>query len=370
VTLATVPCPIAARTRCPVLAILICLAPTAQAHQFNLSTARIELHPERTVSIEVAMKGSDVDRTAGTQVYDVATDTVDAARLAAARARVAASVLENIALSAVDSTPCQASAPEVAPDGDGVVVRAVFACGMTEGDLVYSSTVLTSVDPAARQIVLIGTGDDARQALLDAMRTSVTITAPAPLWTTLQRYLVSGIEHIFLGYDHIAFLVAILLWADRVWPVVKAVTAFTIAHSITLSLAALGVVTIPATIVETAVAASIVFVAVENFFSRDIDHRWRITFPFGLIHGLGFAGALQQFGLPSEAVLPALAAFNIGVEIAQVAIVLLVFPALLAIDRLASGSAAPARPRLLVFGLSGMIAALAVRWLVLRLTTA
>ena len=82
---------------------------------------------------------------------------------------------------------------------------------------------------------------------------------------------------------------------------------------------------------------------------------------------VGFAGALQEFGLPTQAVIPALAAFNIGVEIGQVAIVLLIFPALLAIDRLAaSGGGAPARPRLLVYGLSGAIAALAVRWLVMR----
>jgi hydrogenase/urease accessory protein HupE len=368
VTLATVLRSVAAHARRSLLTVLVCFATTAQAHQFNLSTARIELHPGRMVSIEVALKGGDVDRTAGTQVYDAATDTVDAARLEAARGRVAASVLGNIDLAAADGTPCRASEPEVAPDGDGVVVRARFACGMAEGDLVYSSTVLTEIDPAARQIVLLGTGDDARQALLDATRTSVTITAPAPpLWSTLQRYLISGIEHIFLGYDHIAFLVAILLWADRVWPVVTAVTAFTIAHSITLSLAALGVFTIPSTMVETAVAASIVFVAVENFFSRDVARRWRITFPFGLIHGLGFAGALQQFGLPREAVIPALAAFNIGVEIGQVAIVLLIFPALLAIDRLAApDGGTPARPRLLVYGLSGMIAVLAVRWLVMR----
>ena len=123
------------------------------------------------------------------------------------------------------------------------------------------------MDPAARQIVLIGSGEDREQALLDASNASVTITAPAPpLRSTLQRYVASGIEHIFLGYDHIAFLVAVMLWATRLWPVVKAVTAFTLAHSITLSLAALDIVAIPSGIVEAAIAASILVVAVENFF--------------------------------------------------------------------------------------------------------
>src|SRR5947209_20061242 len=122
------------------------------------------------------------------------------------------------------------------------------------------------------------------------------------------RYVTAGIEHIFLGYDHIAFLIGIVLWARRIWPVIKIVTAFTLAHSITLSLAALGIVVIPSTIVEPAIAASIVYVSLENFFSRSVDKRWRDTFAFGLIHGFGFASALQEFGLPPGAVVPALVA--------------------------------------------------------------
>jgi hydrogenase/urease accessory protein HupE len=191
------------------------------------------------------------------------------------------------------------------------------------------STVLTATDRTARQVVLIGAGENAPQALLGDTHTTVTLSAAAPpLWTTMRRYLVTGIEHIFLGYDHIAFLIAIVLWAQRLRPVIEIVTAFTIAHSVTLSLAALQIVVVPSTIVEPAIAASIVFVALENFFSRDVGGRWRVTFAFGLIHGFGFAGALQEFGLPTNAVVPALAAFNIGVEIGQVVIVSLVVPAL------------------------------------------
>src|SRR5258705_2747447 len=125
------------------------------------------------------------------------------------------------------------------------------------------------------------------------------------------RFVQAGIEHIFLGYDHIAFLAAIVLWAQRLWPVIKIVTAFTIAHSITLSLAALQIVVFPSAIVEPAIAATIIFVAVENFFSRNVDGRWRGAFVFGLIHGFGFASALQEIGLPANAAGPALPAFNI-----------------------------------------------------------
>lgn len=346
----------------------ICLNGAAHAHQVNLSTARVELRPDRSVAVEVALKGSDADRLAGTQVFDAQTDRVDPAKVAASAAPIAAYVNEHVAVTGTDGARCAAGATAVVPDGDGVIVRSVFSCRDVAGDLVYRSTVLTASDKSARQIVLIGAGENAPQALLDDTHTTVTLSAPAPsLLSTMQRYLVTGIEHIFLGYDHIAFLVAIVLWARRLWPVIKIVTAFTIAHSITLSLAALNVVVIPSAIVEPAIAASIVFVAVENFFSRDIDGRWKVTFAFGLIHGFGFAGALQEFGLPANAVVPALAAFNIGVEIGQIAIVSIVVPALIVVDRLiAADRTKPVRAASLVYALSAVITLLGGYWFLAR----
>jgi hypothetical protein len=154
--------------------------------------------------------------------------------------------------------------------------------------------------------------------------------------------------------------------------VIKIVTAFTIAHSITLSLATLNLVVIPGTVVEPAIAASIVYVAMENFFTRDIDSRWRVTFAFGLVHGFGFAGALREVGLPTNAVAPALAAFNIGVEIGQVAIVSIVIPALIALDRLmmAADSGKPVRAATLVYPLSALIAVLGSYWFLARVLDA
>ena len=196
-------------------------------------------------------------------------------------------------------------------------------------------------------------------------------TLSPSLLSTLERYLATGTEHIFLGYDHIAFLVAVVLWARRLVPVIKIVTAFTIAHSITLSLAALDIVVIPSTIVEPAIAASIVYVAMENFFTSNIDDRWRVTFAFGLIHGFGFAGALREIGLPTNAIAPALAAFNIGVEIGQVVIVSIVVPALIAVDRLmAVDRTKPARAANLVYALSAVIGAIGSYWFVTRVLDA
>lgn len=339
-----------------------------QAHQVNLSTARVTLGDDRSVNVEVGLKGSDADRLAGTAIFDAQRDQVDPARIAASAGPIIAYVTAHIAVTGAAGKACASATAELVPDGDGVIFRNRFSCRDVGGDIVYRSTVLTDVDPAARQVVLIGKGDDAPQALLDAANTSVTLSAPAPsLLSTLERYLVTGIEHIFLGYDHIAFLVAVVLWARRLVPVIKVVTAFTVAHSITLSLATLNVVVIPSAIVEPAIAASIVYVAMENFFTRNIDKRWRITFAFGLVHGFGFAGALREIGLPTNAVATALAAFNIGVEVGQVAIVSIVVPTLIVLDRfMAVDRAKPVRAAALVYALSAVITLLGSYWFFTR----
>ena len=342
---------------------------SAHAHQINLSTARVTLGGDRSVAVEVALKGSDADRLAGTNVFDAQRDLVDPQLLAASAAPIVAYVDAHLAVSGLDGTPCVPGAAALVPDGDGVIFRNTFSCRNVAGDIIYRSMVLTATDPSARQVVLIGDGANAPQALLDGSNTTVTLSVPAPsLFSTMQRYLVTGVEHIFLGYDHIAFLVGVVLWARRLVPVIKIVTAFTIAHSITLSLAALNVVIIPSIVVEPAIAASIVFVAMENFFSRDIDGRWRVAFAFGLIHGFGFAGALREIGLPANAVAAALAAFNVGVEIGQVVIVSIVVPSLVALDRLmATDRAKPIRAVPLVYALSVLITMLGSYWFLMRI---
>jgi hydrogenase/urease accessory protein HupE len=353
-------------------AIALGASAAAQAHQINLSTARVTLGADRSVSVEVGLKGSDADRLAGTRIFDAHRDQVDPAQVAASSAAITAYVTARIAVTGAEGRACMPGTAVLVPDGDGVIFRNRFSCRDVGGDIVYRSTVLTDADPAARQVVLIGEGDNAPQALLDAANTTVTLSAPAPsLRSTFERYLVTGIEHIFLGYDHIAFLVAVVLWARRLVPVIKIVTAFTIAHSITLSLATLDIVVVPSIIVEPAIAASIVYVALENFFTCNIDGRWRVTFAFGLVHGFGFASALREIGLPTNAIAPALAAFNIGVEIGQVAIVSIVVPALIALDRLmAVDRTKPSRAAILVYALSALIGVIGSYWFITRVLDA
>ncbi len=353
-------------------AALLAGSAAAQAHQINLTNARIAVGPDRTVEVEIAIKGSDVDRAVGASVLDAGTDLVRPAALAAAAAPILAYIRGHTAVLGGDGAMCRSGKGAVAADGDGVVARIAWSCAGVADPLRYRSTVLTDVSPDTRQVVLIGAGAEAAQDLLDASRTETTLTgAVAPsLAQVAARYVAAGIEHIFLGYDHIAFLISVVLWSRRLWPVVKIVTAFTAAHSITLSLAALDVVRIPSAIVEPAIAASIVYVAAENFISRDVEKRWRITFCFGLIHGFGFAGALQELGLPQAALVPALASFNIGVEIGQIAIVSLVMPALLLLDRVLArprrGGAPAARSAAAVYAISALIVGLGGYWLLAR----
>ena len=141
-------------------------------------------------------------------------------------------------------------------------------------------------------------------------------------------YTVLGIEHILFGIDHLLFVLALMMITSGKWRIIKTVTAFTIAHSITLSLAALGLVSIPIPPVEAIIALSIVFLCIEILKHRkgeeSLTYRnpWVVAFAFGLLHGFGFASALSETGLPSSNIPAALAFFNIGVELGQIAFVM------------------------------------------------
>ncbi|NIZ60290.1 hypothetical protein DL239_04810 [Sedimentitalea sp. CY04] len=143
-------------------------------------------------------------------------------------------------------------------------------------------------------------------------------------------YILLGADHILEGFDHLLFVFALLLLIRDKWRLVGAITAFTVAHSITLAAASMGWLTVPGPPVEAVIALSIVFLAVELAKRRDGAMRlserwpWLVSFSFGLLHGLGFAGALRDIGLPESDLLMALLGFNIGVEIGQLAFVAVV----------------------------------------------
>lgn len=149
----------------------------------------------------------------------------------------------------------------------------------------------------------------------------------AGAFETFFNYIPVGFDHIVpKGLDHILFVLGLFLLSTRMRPLIWQISAFTLAHTITLALAALGIVNIPGSIVEPLIALSIVYVAVENIFTDGLS-RWRpaIIFGFGLLHGLGFASVLAEFGLPEGSFIPALIGFNIGVEVGQLAVIAVAF---------------------------------------------
>jgi hydrogenase/urease accessory protein HupE len=152
--------------------------------------------------------------------------------------------------------------------------------------------------------------------------------AEGSVWNTIREFIPLGIEHILTGYDHIAFLLALIVIWLPFKEILKIITAFTAAHSITLLLAAMQIVRLDSRFVESVIALSICYVAVENLFKKKANYRWIITFGFGLVHGFGFASALQELIVGKSNLLLSVLSFNAGVEIGQLTIVFTMLPIL------------------------------------------
>jgi len=168
----------------------------------------------------------------------------------------------------------------------------------------------------------------------DAREAQVSVAPTAGPSRGAGSFFLLGIEHILTGYDHLLFLLALLLRGGNVWSLLKIITAFTIAHSITLALAAFNVIVLPGRLVEATIALSIAYVAAEDLFMRSAaSHRWAVSFVFGLVHGFGFSSVLRELGLPKEGLIWSLLNFNLGVEAGQAMAVLVALPVLLWLHR-------------------------------------
>ena len=175
---------------------------------------------------------------------------------------------------------------------------------------------------------------------------------------TFVRFLWLGIQHIATGYDHLAFLLGLLIATASLRSLIKTITSFTIAHSITLALATFDIVILPSRFTESMIALSILYVAVENLIRKRSIERWRITFLFGLVHGFGFSNVLREMQLPRTNLALSLFSFNAGVEVGQLIFVVLLFPAL---DDLMKRGWTWLRP-----AISIAIALLAIWWFIQR----
>jgi hydrogenase/urease accessory protein HupE len=353
------------------LLVLLIIAPiNAVAHQVFLSSVRIAENPNRQIDIELKVEGSDLEKVFKIPLT-IRGGIVNPHILDKHKKKLTNYLIPKFALSNLEGDSCHLISKETKSFYQGVALTTKWDCRKVEGELFYQTSLFFDLAPNAGQLVFIKGMKNKTPPLLNSKTPKISITGPPPTFLeTTTRFVASGIEHIFLGYDHIAFLIALLLWTRRLISVVKLVTAFTVAHTITLSLATLDIITLPTLFVEAAIAATIIYVAAENFFRRDADQRWPLTFFLGLVHGFGFASVLKEFGLPENAVVTALAMFNVGVEIGQIAIVGICLPIILVVDQLIVGNAANApnsrRNPIFVHILSGVILLLGIYWFVTR----
>jgi hypothetical protein len=245
--------------------------------------------------------------------------------------------------------------------------------------LALDYTLFADLDPQHRGLLNLAARGATRSGVLGphAPRQAFEL-GEISRWRQFVDYVREGVWHIWIGLDHILFLLSLLLPAVLAWQaaqqrwqavpsfrvafvdVLKVVTAFTLAHSITLSLAALGVVELPSRLVESVIAASIIVAALNNVRPLVIRRLWMVAFGFGLVHGFGFASVLADLGLPRDALVLALVGFNVGVELGQLAIVVAFLPLAWALRRTVLYR------RWVMVGGSLLIALLAAVWLVER----
>ena len=210
----------------------------------------------------------------------------------------------------------------VYPTGDSFIERWRFEC---PGGLVGQPITIDGLETTLTDVLVrLQWADGQTQTVrLDASQTALQVDAAPSLRQRAGAYTSLGVEHILLGLDHLMFVFGLMLVVGSVRGLIKTVTAFTVAHSITLALAVLGILHTPPRPVEAAIALSIVFLAAEIVRARSgreglsLRYPWIVAFAFGLLHGLGFAGALTSLGLPPGDVPVALLCFNLGVEIGQ-----------------------------------------------------
>jgi hydrogenase/urease accessory protein HupE len=347
------------------LLLLVLAGIPAYAHIAGVSSSEISVNG-RVVTIEINALARDYEKAAGVRISEEGSGPVNAVALAVMTPAVLSYVRSHAEVLS-DDGPCEPDEGKARPADTHVTVTLVWTCP-NSGALRYRLSLFQDVDPSAQHLVSLKNESGKQEFALDKNTPELDLSGGVPSsFRVAGHFLAAGVEHIFLGYDHIAFLIAIILWTSRLWPVVKAVTAFTFAHSITLSLAALDVVRIPSAIIEPAIAASVIYVAVENFTTREAGKRWRETFLFGLLHGFGFASALEELGLPKGKLIAALAAFNCGVEIGQVLIVAIAFGLLSAVDRWQiSGASGPVRNPAFVHAVSFAVVLLGSYWFVSR----
>jgi len=309
-----------------------------------LRPASLLAHPAPFSYVDLSLSESGIDVSVVAHIFDVAHDLgidqserlLDPAFARSRSADVAALVQHRFHVTADGrELACRAS--------DGIAIVAPrqsltvrFACALPHpAGTVGFAAVMFPYDPAHQTFLNVyERGGLTAQAILDGGRTSFEYFAGTRqgVLAVIRKFVPAGVHHILIGPDHLLFLVGLLLLGGTMRQLLLVVTSFTVAHSVTLSLAALNLVSPPARIIEPAIALSIVYVGADNLLVREgRDVRAWIALTFGFIHGFGFANVLREMDLPTRALGWSLFSFNVGVEIGQLFVVVIVAAALTAL---------------------------------------
>ncbi len=325
---------------------LLAFTGAAQAHKASDAYLSLDVEGAQVRGqLDVALR--DVDVAIGLDADD--DGQITWGELRQQREALAGWALRHISLSrdAGGTSPCQlevgALQVDQHTDGTYAVLPLAGQCSGSDGPLTLGYRLMFEQDAQHRGLVRLSLDGAAQSLVFSPERPEQRIDATPPsAWTTLHQYIVEGVWHIWLGFDHVLFLLALLLpavlvWDGRRWQgvarlglagleVLAVVTSFTLAHAVTLSLATLGWISLPSRWVESVIALSVVLAAANNLRPTVQGRRWIAAFGFGLIHGFGFASVLADLGLPRDALALSLVGFNVGVELGQIAIVALFLP--------------------------------------------
>ena len=314
------------------LVLILIFAPHAVAHPVPFSYLDIRVEPG-AIELTLVAHMFDIAHELGVDPPDLVLDSSvlipkDDALLALLRKRLQITADGHVL------TEGTWSAPEALPDRQSVRWRARYPTTSALGSVAVTAT-LFPYDPAHQTFLnYYEVGTLTSQANLDRRHPQLEyfVGDSQCVFAVIRKFVPAGVHHILVGPDHLLFLVGLLLLGGSIRRLLLVVSAFTAAHSITLSLAALNIVTPPARLIEPAIALSIVYVGVDNLMvGRGRDVRAWIAFVFGFIHGFGFANVLREMNLPSRALGWSLFSFNVGVEIGQLLVVVVVASVLIAL---------------------------------------
>jgi hydrogenase/urease accessory protein HupE len=299
-------------------------------------------HPVPFSYLDLHLKGTTIEGTLVAHIFDVAHDLnidpperlLDPA-VAAQQSRAIVDLIGRRLTITADGRAAALQWRDAEVVADRQSIRLPFSSRLDAAPgVVAVEALLFPYDPNHQTFLNVYEGEALTQAILDRGRTRFEYYAGTTqgAFAVVRRFVPAGVHHILIGPDHLLFLVGLLLLGGSIRQLAVIVTAFTIAHSITLSLAALNIVTPPARIIEPAIALSIVYVGADNLLIRGgRDVRAWIAFAFGFIHGFGFANVLREMDLPARALGWSLFSFNVGVEIGQLLVVVAVASALTAL---------------------------------------